>query len=87
MDIIIDLFELVAALVIFILFVIVVFGVMPFLFKLLFNMISYHITLRKLKRLAQSQGIDMEDLDADTLGISEMEVLLIHELDRRHHKG
>lgn len=74
MDTITELFEIVAAIGIFILTMAVIFVGIP----LLFRMIVDRLTLGQLKSMAQSQGVELEDLDIDKLSDRQAEALLNH---------
>ena len=83
MDTIIELFELVAALGLFILTMAVIFVGIP----RLFNMIVDRIVLGQLKSIAQSQGVELEDLDIKTLSDRQAEALMNHGFRRLKHEA
>ena len=83
MDTIIELFEAVAALGLFILTMAVIFVGIPRLFLVIVD----RITLANLKRMAESQGVELEDLDIDKLGDRQAQALINHGFRRIHREA
>ena len=83
MDTIIDLFEMLMAIGFFFLITIVIFGGMPRLFDLIVD----RFTLETLKRMAQSQGVELEDLDIDKLSDRQAEALINHGFRRMQREA
>ena len=72
MDTIIELFEAVAALGLFILTMAVIFAGIPRLFLVIVD----RITLANLQRMAESQGVELEDLDIDKLSDRQAQAMI-----------